>query len=409
MTDTRTDRWQLPDGVDELLPGAAWQIEQLRRDIVDCCRRWGFELVMPPLIEYIDSLLTGSGETMNLQTFKLVDQNNGRTLGVRADMTPQVARMDAHALRSESPNRLCFTGTVLRTRADRAGGSRAPQQFGAELYGHAGFESDVEIIRLMLESVHVGGIPPTRLLLDLGHVGVYRALAEDAKLAADDEQQVFEALQRGSGPDVRERLAAAGASSEATERLIALCSLRGDVGRDGDNSILDRARELLAGASAGVGEALDTLASVIAAVRATHPDVRMLVDLSELRGFRYHTGTLFAVYDDAGSELARGGRYDSIGEAFGHARPATGFSGELKMLLDRASALNGRRADAMRNPELAIHVADAGADGVWPEVCRLRESGQQVLCALPGDSNERARCDRELVQEAGRWIVRPID
>lgn len=404
MSDHRSERWQLPDGVHDVLPDEAWRIEGLRRAIIDCCRGWGFELVMPPLIEYTDSLLTGSGEAMNLQTFKLVDQNNGRTLGVRADITPQVARLDAHALRSETPNRFCFTGTVLRTRADGAGGSRSPQQFGAELYGHAGHESDVEIIRLMLETLRVGGVPLDHQLLDLGHVGVYRALARDAALSASDEAIVFEAMQRGSVPDVRERLDAAGVADGPADRLIALCSLRGHIDgeADAEGSLLSVARHRLAGAGAGVGQALDELSRIVAAVRVTHPDVRLLIDLAELRGFSYHTGTLFAVHDSSGAELARGGRYDAVGESFGHARPATGFSGELKRLSDSAAGIASAEIASL------VHVADPAEPGAWQEVCRLRAAGVRVLCALSSRDDEQARCDSRLVRTAAGWTVESI-
>jgi len=424
LSDLRPDRWQLPDGVHDLLPDEAWRIECLRRTVIDCCRTWGFELVMPPLIEYTDSLLTGSGEAMNLQTFKLVDQNNGRTLGVRADITPQVARLDAHALRSETPNRFCFSGTVLRTQADGAGGSRSPQQFGAELYGHAGHESDVEIIRLMLETLRVGGVPLSHQLLDLGHVGVYRALAKDCALSTSDEARVFEAMQRGSVPDVRERLVVAGVTAGPADRLVDLCSLRGQIIGDAcaDDSLIALARRRLAGASAGVEDALDELARIVAAVRVTHPDVRLLVDLAELRGFSYHTGTLFAVHDESGAELARGGRYDSVGEAFGHARPATGFSGELKRLLDSAAGIAAAgiaaAGTAAASPAIAgvaskhagclVHVADPFEPGGWREVCRLREAGVRVLCALSGRDDERPRCDRELIRSEDGWSIEPL-
>ena len=385
MSDSRTDRWQLPDGVDELLPDAAWRVETLRRAFVDGCRSWGFELVMPPLIEYVDNLLTGSGETLELQTFKLIDQHSGRTLGVRADMTTQVARIDAHALGGTALSRLCYTGTVLRTRADGAGGSRSPQQFGAELFGHAGVQSDVEICRLMLESVRLAGVPASRQVLDLGHVGVYRALLADVGLSAEAAAGVFEALQRGSVPDVEERLAAdaPGADPASAARLRHLCALRGD------ETLLARAREQLAGAGPDVSLALDELEELIRAVRETHPDVALHIDLAELRGYAYHTGALFALHDDGGTQLARGGRYDRIGESFGRARPATGFSGDLKQLADRAAAL---RPDAVafgeRGPAGAlgdVRLVPRDASGGWAEIVRQRADGGRVIVELPDE------------------------
>jgi ATP phosphoribosyltransferase regulatory subunit len=385
------DPWQLPDGVDELLPIAAWRVEHLRRRIMDCCHAWGFELVMPPLIEYLDSLLTGTGETMDLQTFKLIDQQNGRTLGVRADMTPQVARIDAHALRSDAPNRLFYTGTVLRARTDGFGGSRSPQQFGAEIFGHAGPESDIEIIRLMLETVGLAGVPTNTLLLDLGHVGVYRGLVEDAGLQPEQEQVLFAALQRGSNPDAEALLDSLSTSSAAVQRLGLLLHLRGD------QSVLESARAQLAGANDSVHQAIDTLTEIIAALDST---VRVHVDLAELRGYRYHTGMLFSAYTSEGEELARGGRYDAIGAAFGHARAATGFSGDLKQLADIATA--------DRPPESSgIFVQADQDDDPWASICALRTRGERVVTGLQGSSltAQIARCDRELLYQDGEWSV----
>lgn len=385
------DPWQLPDGVDELLPVAAWRVEHLRRRIMDCCHAWGFELVMPPLIEYLDSLLTGTGETMDLQTFKLIDQQNGRTLGVRADMTPQVARIDAHALRSDTPNRLFYTGTVLRARTDGFGGSRSPQQFGAEIFGHAGPESDIEIIRLMLETVELAGVPTDTLLLDLGHVGVYRGLVEAAGLQPEQEQALFAALQRGSNPDTEALLDSLSIGSAAVQQLGLLLHLRGD------QSVLESARAQLAGANDSVHQAIDTLTEIIAALDST---VRVHVDLAELRGYRYHTGMLFSAYTSEGEELARGGRYDAIGAAFGHARAATGFSGDLKQLADIASAA--------RPPESSgIFVQADQGDDPWASICALRTRGERVVTGLQGSSltAQIARCDRELLYQGGEWTV----
>ena len=421
MTDPRTDRWQLPDGVDELLPEAAWAVETLRRGFGDLCRSWGFELVMPPLVEFVDSLLVGSGETLDLQTFKLIDQHSGRTLGVRADMTPQVARIDAHSLSGEACARLFYTGTVLRARADGAGGSRAPQQFGAELFGHAGVESDIEICRLMLETVRLAGVPAAQQVLDLGHVGVYRALVAEAGLAPEAERRVFEALGRGSIPDLEERLAesaavvAVPAGSErapattaaragAFERLRALSTLRGD------ESTIERARAVLVGAGEGVGTALDALARLVRAVRETHPEIALHVDLAELRGYAYHTGPLFAVHHRAGAQLARGGRYDHVGEAFGRARPASGFSGDLTGLADAglAHAVPSGWGPGEADAPGAVRVDGRHAAAAWSEIRRLRAAGERVIVALPDTPPGALRCDRELLPEAGGWTLHPL-
>jgi len=395
VTRITPDRWQLPDGVDELLPDAAWQVETFRRRILDCCRSWGFDLVMPPMIEYLDSLLTGTGETMDLQTFKLVDQQNGRTMGVRADMTPQVARMDAHALRADGPNRLFYIGGVLRARTDGFGGSRSPLQFGAELFGHAGVHSDIEVIRLMLATLSEANIEPSQLILDVGHVGVYRALVDQLALEEDHAEALFSSVQRGSFPDVQALLSDIPKANNAglTDMLGELMNLRGD------RRVLDQARKAFAGASVRVLEAIDALQAVIDGVLITHPNIRINIDLAELRGYSYHTGVLFAAYTTGGDELARGGRYDAVGAAFGHPRPATGFSGDLKKL-----------ADAMRAAEASsnnIFVSSDLVNEAWPEIVRLRKSGERVLTELPGFDNveQNATCNRNLERQNGKWIL----
>ena len=345
MSDADPALWRLPDGVDELLPPAAMRVERLRRSVLDLARSCGFELVSPPLIEYLDALLTGTGEAMDLQTFKLVDQRDGRALGVRADMTPQVARIDAHALRAGGPTRLCYGGTVLRARPEGIGASRNPRQFGAELFGHAGVEADVEVCRLMLDTVALAGIEPAALTLDLGHVGVYSGLVRAAELAPEASAALYEATVRGSRPDVADTLGRAGVSGSVVERFVRL------LGCAGDASTIDAARDAFGGADERVDASLDALARTVEALGASHPEVRVHVDLAELRGYRYHTGTLFAALDADGAQLARGGRYDAVGQAFGRARPATGFSGDLERL-----AAAGARAAAERGEP-------PGADG----------------------------------------------
>ena len=347
MTDLRANRWQLPDGVNELLPKDAWCVEALRRQIMDNAWRWGYELVMPPMIEYLDSLLTGTGEQLDLQTFKIIDQHNGRSLGIRADMTPQVARIDAHALRRDMPNRLFYIGSVLRARTDGAGSSRTPLQFGAELFGHAGPESDAEIIQLMVENVLLAGVTRTELVLDVGHVGVYRALMEDAGLPIEDEKQLFDALLRGSYPEVIALLQSfdnTHEQSESNTHIAALLQLSGDSQR-----VLVDARRELSGAGCAVQLALDNLQAVIDNVHEMMPEVAIHIDLAELRGISYHTGILFTLYDKSGIELARGGRYDAIGEAFGYARPATGFSGDLVGLTLAHHSIETRARDIARH------------------------------------------------------------
>ena len=393
MTQLSPDRWQLPDGVDELLPDAAWQVETLRRRIVDCCRSWGFDLVMPPMIEYLDSLLTGTGETMDLQTFKLIDQQNGRTMGIRADMTPQVARMDAHALRGDSPNRLFYTGTVLRARTDGFGGSRSPLQYGAELFGHAGSHSDIEVVRLMLATLQEASLQPEQLILDLGHVGVYRALVAQLDLTEDSSEALFNSVQRGSLPDVQALLRdVPAAQAHGTANMLGeLMNLRGD------QQVLEQARKAFAKGSADVLVALDSLQAVIDGVLITHPHIGINIDLAELRGYSYHTGVLFAAYTQAGDELARGGRYDAVGAAFGHPRPATGFSGDLKKLADAMSA-----STSLNN---SVFVRADLINEAWPEIVRLRRSGERVLTELSDIDNQSSACDRNLELIDGQWTL----
>ena len=395
MTQNTPDRWQLPDGVDELLPDAALRVELLRRRITDQCLSWGFDLVMPPLIEYIDSLLTGTGETMDLQTFKLIDQQNGRTMGVRADMTPQVARMDAHSLRGDAPNRLFYTGNVLRARTDGFGGSRSPLQYGAELFGHSGAQSDVEIIRLMLATLGIAQFPSSQLILDLGHVGVYRGLTAELELSEAISSELFNSVQRGSYPDVQALLADVPNAQQAgtAEYLGQLMSLRGD------HTALETARTAFAGAPQAVHDAIDSLQAIVDGVQRTHGDIGFNIDLADLRGYRYHTGVLFAAYTPTGNELARGGRYDAVGAAFGHPRPATGFSGDLIRLADSMASANTESTHVFVSADLV--------DDAWSEIMRLRNSGERVVTELAGidPTLQTASCDRRLVRQGDGWSL----
>lgn len=383
------------------MPTDAWRVETLRRLIMDSSYRWGYELVMPPLIEYLDSLLTGTGETLDLQTIKFIDQHNGRSLGIRADMTPQVARIDAHALRSELPNRLFYTGSVLRARTDGAGGSRTPLQFGAELFGHAGPESDAEIIQLMLDNVMLAGFPVSDVLLDVGHVGVFRGLMKHASFGKELEENVFQALLRGSAPEVNELLCAAQTTPEIQGLFRDFAALSGE-----STLVLPEARERLASAGSEVAAALDNLQTVIEAVQLTHPQLKVHIDLAELRGYRYHTGILFALYDAQGLELARGGRYDAIGESFGRARPATGFSGDLVRL-----ALSYQSDEQGMSPATqGIWVELDASNELWTEIRRLRQSGERVVVALKGAAMNASNChcDRSLRLHDGHWVIEKL-
>jgi len=414
-----TAAWQLPDGVDELLPDNAWRVDQLRRQFTDCCRHSGYELVMPPLIEYIDALLTGTGKATSVQTFKVVDQQSGRTLGVRADMTPQVARLDAHALRTDSPNRLCYTGTVLRARTDGFGGSRTPLQFGAELFGHSSAAADIEVIRLMLDTASLIGLEPSELVLDLGHVGVYQGLCKAARFSAAEQQAVFTAMQRGSLPDMESALSAANCSAGITKAFASLLSLRGGAGviEKAEKTLLspDVVQDLPASASEAIECALQTLSKVITAVQRSHPGVRLVIDVTELRGYHYHTGMLFAAYTKSGDVIARGGRYDAIGEAFGRDRPATGFSGDLTQLAHLAAAVKSAKTGTVPNNGVFVpcetDLSAADEEALWIKVRKLRVEGKRVVLALPGDTSSAHthQCTHLLIRSKNQWGVEPID
>lgn len=389
------DKWLLPEGIEEVLPPEAWRLECARRELLDLYSRWGYELIIPPFIEYLESLLTGSGNDLDLQTFKITDQLTGRLMGLRADMTPQAARIDAHPLRRDAPSRLCYMGTVLRTRPDGFGGSRSPLQVGAELFGHAGPGSDVEILSMVLETLALLEISDVHL--DLGHVGIFRGLARDAGLTVTQENALFDALQRKAAAEIRELLDECIRDDGQRRRLAALAGMNGGAG------VLARAREELAGAGKSVHEALDDLQVISEQLQQRQPGLALNYDLAELRGYAYQTGMVFAVFvPGCGREIARGGRYDAVGEIFGRARPATGFSTDLKTLVDLS------RRDFVTQQGAVL--APAGNNpAMLAAVAQLRADGERVICALPGQSDSPADmgCERALVEEAGKWVVKP--
>jgi len=378
--------WQLPQAVEEVLPEQASAMEALRRDLLDLYRSWGYELVFPPLLEYSDSLLTGLGADLDLLTFKLTDQVTGRTLGIRADITPQVARIDAHSYLKEGVSRLCYAGTTLHTRPKSLMASRCPVQIGAELYGDNSPEADIEIIGLMIDTLREAGVE--QMTIDIGHVGVYRAVFQALDLT--DDQALFDALQRKSAPDLSSALQ--GRPEADAQTIRALMNLHGD------RSVLNQARELLGDLAPNALDAIDEIDVVLDALEAEGDGIDWYVDLSELRGLNYHTGLVFAAYaKGVGRALANGGRYDDIGEIFGRARAATGFAADLKTLLAEGKALDlgltAISAPADRCPELAKKIKE------------LRCQGEVVITALNGEHD--SRCDRELVME-NAWVIRPL-
>jgi ATP phosphoribosyltransferase regulatory subunit len=390
------NRWLLPEGIAEVLPAEARALERMRAALVDLYESWGYELVLTPLIEYLESLLTGMGRDLDLQTFKLTDQLTGRLMGIRADMTPQVARIDAHSLHREGPVRLCYLGTVLHTRPDGFARSRSPFQVGAELYGHAGSESDAEVLCLMLETLRVTGLREVHV--DLGHVGVFRGLAREAGLSSEQEQTLFEALQRKATSELGVLLDEWRLPARSRERLAALVALNG--GRE----VLEDAERALAGAGQPVLGALAELRRVADAVAERVPETPLYFDLAELRGYHYQTGVVFAAFvPEHGQEVARGGRYDEIGKVFGRARPATGFSADLKTLI----ALGEVEPSAPRPGILAPWDGDAELRGL---VRDLRAGGERVVYAMPGAPEDPAElgCSRRLLRRGGRWELEPI-
>mgnify|MGYP001811612849 CR=1 FL=1 len=390
-----SNRWLLPEGIEEVLPQQARQLEAMRRSLLDLFQSWGYDLVMPPFIEYIDSLLTGTGNDLDLQTFKLTDQLTGRMMGVRADMTPQVARIDAHHLKSSAPTRLCYLGSVLLARPGGCAGSRSLLQVGAELFGHAGIESDVEVLSLKVETLNHVGIE--NVSVDLGHVGSYRGLVDQAGLDPEQEAILFDALQRKARPEITDFLNDWSLPKALAQMLTKLTDL------NGDDSVLSEAGSVLKKASKPVQDALNNLQQIAALLQQRLPDLRLHYDLAELRGYHYHTGAVFAAYVPGhGQAIAQGGRYDGIGRAFGLSRPATGFSTDLRIL----TALTQQPND-VRTAIMAPANGDAELLSIVEE---LRAAGERVIFELPGQQGDAAvlGCDRQLIKNTQGWEVKQV-
>ena len=390
----RIDRWLLPEGVEEILPPRAMRLERLCREIIDLLAGWGYEFVIPPPIEYLESLLTGAGEDLDLQTFKLIDQLSGRLMGVRADITPQVARIDAHRLQRDIPVRLCYLGSVLHARPGRPGDTRAPMQAGAELYGHAGIASDIEIVRLMLATLARAGLEQP--CIDLGHIGLFRALSAASALNAAQQREVFDILQRKAGDELRALYKEWGVSDAAGLALAALIDF------NGDQAILKEAAQRFAGVSAAAGRAIAEL-EALAAVIGNNADILVNIDLAELRGYHYHTGMVYTAFAPGqGEGIAFGGRYDDIGRAFGRARPATGFSVDVKSLI--------RFSDNSVAGNTPIFAPAGQEEALLKQINALRAEGEVVIQQLDGQKAgaEQMGCGRRLVFEDGTWQIRHI-
>jgi len=388
------DRWLLPEGVEEVLPPQALKLETLRRDILDLYQSWGYELVVTPLIEYLDSLLVGSSHDLDLHTFKLTDQMSGRMMGLRADITPQVARIDARNMHRNGPARLCYADSVVHTRPRGLLTSRVPIRIGAELFGSASVSADVELIVLMSRTLSQAGIGPQHIVL--GHVGLFRGLVAAAELEAEQEAELFDAVQRKAFADIDIWLDEQVENINLARMLKALCRLSGDI------TVLDEAEQVLAHAPPQVRQALDELRKTAEAVQKRLPDHSLGFDLSELRGYQYHTGTVFAAYTPGyGRAVAKGGRYDEIGQAYGRARPASGFDADLKILA-RLSSLEVRRPASILAP-------DEDDAALQTMVEDLRRQGEVVITHLDEGEADAAllkelSCDRRIVAAPeGGW------
>lgn len=379
--------WLLPENIADVLPSEARKIEELRRVLLDNFRCYGYELVMPPLLEYIESLLTGAGQDMDLRTFKLVDQISGRTMGVRADMTTQVARIDAHLLNRKSVTRLCYAGSVLHTRPSGLHATREPLQIGGEIYGHAGLEADAEIQELVLASLALANISEVRL--DLCHVGVLRALLNSDPNAKAHEAQLFALLESKDLPALK--VLTKDFQPQIRQALLDLPNLYGD------KAIIQKAREILPKLD-GIAIALDELSYLVELAGTA----KVTVDLADLRGYHYHSGVMFnAFVPGLPNAVARGGRYDHVGEAFGRARPATGFSLDLRELA-RLMPL-AERKDAILAPW-------SQDPALRKKINELRLAGEVVIQNLPGHENEQDEfeCTRAVVFDGSQWILKTV-
>jgi len=381
------NKWLLPDGIEELLPEQAQLLEQSRRVVLDTFLTNGYQLVQPPLLEFIDSLLTGAGNDLDLLTFKVTDQYSGRVMGVRADMTPQLSRIDAHVLNQAGPSRLCYLGSVLQT-TDRSGfHSREPIQFGAELFGHAGPDADVEVVRLCVDVLNALGI--ANLTIDLGHVGIFRALVEQANFTEQQTAEMLDVCLRKSWPDLQEFKETHNLDEQTYQAFTGLLALEGAVGQ-----IFPKAAKLLENCTDNVKNELKNFQDLVELLNKYLPELQCSVDFLELRGINYHTGAVFSVYSDqCAHAIAKGGRYDDVGEAFGRARPATGFSADLRQCLS-FSKLKPRSDNLIYAP----FNTDRELKTV---IQQLRNQGEKVVIGF--EQEQSHVYDREIIQQNGQW------
>lgn len=399
MVDRFKNRWILPDGVQETLPPDAFAVESLRRKILQTYHSWGYDLIMPAMIEYMDSLLTGTAHSLDLKTFALVDQLTGKQMGVRSDMTPQAARIDAHLLadsnRSQRITRLCYCGHLLHAQGDGITSSRTPLQIGAEIFGNASIAADVEVISLMIATLHTSGLD--KVSIDIGHVGIFRSLIRNTSLNVDQENQLFDMLQRKSIPELQQYIEALSLSDEMRELFCQLALLNGDL------SIINEARRVYAAQSDELLKSLDHIEAVVVGVQRKYPDTLIHCDLSELRGYSYHTGLVFAAFlPGQGKEIARGGRYDDVGKVFGNARPATGFSADLLSLYQ----LSNQPEESVAG----VLAPDIDDSVLVSMIQTLRAQNIRVVVDLSEGScpPQEQNCDRVLTYSNQDWVVQQV-
>lgn len=419
---TSVERWMLPEGVDELLPERAALAEQMRRDILDLFKSWGYQLVVPPLIEFTDSLLIGMGKDIETQSFRLTDQISGKSMAVRADITPQTARIDAHSLKGQGCRRLCYAGSVLHTRPKTLMASRCPIQVGAELYGDSSIAADIEVVSLMLESLQVidgayanangrggknAGNGICKLTLDLGHVSIYKAVFEAIQAAQPSLDQdalalIFDAIQRKSLPDLQRLLPDLIDDKNLLDMLYQLPGLCGGV------EILSKAKTVLAHMGESVRTAIEQVEQVANVIAQRFAEVNIYFDLAEIRGYEYHTGLVFAAYADGyGIALANGGRYDNIGKVFGSERSATGFNADIKALIgflaSRDKQQVNQSAEQSSAADSIIAAPHNNDPALWDYVCQLRRDGEVVVF---GGEDSAVKASQVLVKDKGRWVIK---
>ena len=379
-----------------MLPPDAGSLDRLCRQLVDQFTRWGYELVVPPLVEYLDTLLVGADKDLELQTFKIIDQLNGKLMGVRADTTPQVARINARTLKRKGPSRLCYMGAVLHTLPGEPGGTRSPLQTGAELYGHAGPESDAEILALMLKTLQLTGLENVHV--DIGHTGILRGLIEPMQLAPERRASLLDCVRRKASDELRAGLGDWGLAGRQSEALLELLDMEGDV------SMLDECKRVLAPCGEALCAYVDELRKLAALTMGRVRNAPLFFDVTGFQGYRYHTGVTFVAYAPGESQgVAHGGRYDEIGRALGRPGPATGFSADAGKLF--------RLAPRTAEPTLAIYAPNSMMPGFYDVVDKLRAQGETVISELPGQPGDPRDlgCDRELRMEQGQWQVRPLN